>query len=383
MQDRLRKVGRLKRLLIATLVVCVWCMTNAPALAEASPPSVEGIQLYGGGIFKTEAETKSFIDKCSRHGVTVILPGLSAGPSALWKTDSQSYAADQKQVLDSGYDALEGLIRHAHAAGIKVYPSVAVYFAGDLIKGHPEWETLDREGRPSRETYGSAALAYSFPEARRAKIQMLMDLVTGYDIDGILLDRLRYPENTKKPEWNHGYYGYDPLLIDTCLNTYGFDPRAVPIDSNKWEIFAQLRAETIACFLAEFRDAIKSSERDIRIGVFAAPDPVRRRAQSGRDYGAWGKRGLIDDLYLGMYHESEAEVQSAIPQVRSAIGRGVMLYTSLSPFNNYLKNEDEMIGMAQTHMACDIDGLWVYRTDYVESLDLWQGVLKVSHMTKE
>jgi uncharacterized lipoprotein YddW (UPF0748 family) len=339
-----------------------------------------GIPLYGGGIFKTEAETKAFVDKCARSGVTVLMPGLSAGPSALWRTEFESYAADQKPTLDSGFDALEALIRHAHKAGIAVYPSVSVYLVAKPLKEHPEWETLDREGRPSSDTYGSAALAFSYPQARQERIRMLMDLVAGYDIDGILLDRLRYPENTKKPEWNHGYYGYDPLLLDASIKVYGFDPRNVPIGSQRWEIFAQLRAETVTAFLTEFREAVRTSGSDIRIGVFAAPDPVLRRAQSGRDYGAWAKRGLIDDLFLGMYNESIEEVRAAIPLVREAIGNDVLLYTSLAPYNNFLKSEAELIRMAEVHLAYDIDGLWVYRTDYVEKLDLWQGVHRVSGM---
>jgi uncharacterized lipoprotein YddW (UPF0748 family) len=369
------------RRILTLLLGCQLVLGSAvSAETDTVRPSEPGIRLYGGGIFKTEAQTQAFVEKCAQAGITVLIPGLSAGPSPLWRTELEPYAADQKPVLDAGYDALEALIRHAHKAGIAVYPSVAVYFGGQLIKEHPEWETRDREGRPSRDTYGSETLAYSYPKARQAKIRMLMDLVTGYDIDGILLDRLRYPENTKKPQWNHGYYGYDPPLLDACINIYGFDPRQVPIGSKKWEIFAQLRAETVTAFLTEFREAVRASGSDIRIGGYAAPDPVRRRAQSGRDYTAWARRGLIDDLYLGMYSENMDEARAAIPPVRQAIGHNVMLYTSLSPYNNYLKSEDELIDMARVQLSCDIDGLWVYRTDYVEKLDLWEGVRRVNGM---
>jgi uncharacterized lipoprotein YddW (UPF0748 family) len=366
------------------LTLLLGCLLIFGSVVSAETDTVRlptpGITLYGGGIFKTEAETEAFVGKCAQSGITVLMPGLSAGPSALWRTEIEPYAKDQKPTLDSGFDALEALIRHAHKAGISVYPSISIYFGGQLVKENPEWETLDREGRPSSDTYGSATLAFSYPQARQAKIRMLMDLVNGYDIDGILLDRLRYPENTKKPEWNHGFYGYDPLLLDACINIYGFDPREVPVGSQQWEIFAQLRAETVTAFLTEFRQAVRVSGSDIRIGVFTAPDPVRRRAQSGRDYGTWGKRGLIDDLFLGMYHNDVEKVVADIPVVREAIGSDVMLYTSLSPFKNHLETESELIGMAEAQLACDVDGLWVYRTDYVEKLDLWQGILRVSGM---
>jgi uncharacterized lipoprotein YddW (UPF0748 family) len=380
-------MSKYRLLLVFSLIVAFLIASNAYAVSDQTDKVIArapytGIQLYGGGIFKTEAQTIAFVEKCKEHGVTVVLPGISAGASALWQTDSEQYAADQADTLRGGYDALEGLVRHAHKAGIKVYPSVAVYFAGKLLSDHPEWETRDREGRPSRDTYGTATLAFSYPQARQVKINMLMDLVKGYDIDGILLDRLRYPENTKQPEWNHGYYGYDPLLLDACQSIYGFDPRDVPVDSPEWQIFARLRAETLSAFLQEFQKAVRGAGSDIRIGIFAAPDPERRWVQSGRDYGSWGRRGLIDDMYLGMYTQTEAEVRKAIPPVRNALGHVVMLYSSLSPYNNRQKNEQELLSMAETQLDCEVDGLWIYRTDYVDKLGLWDGVLSVSGLVK-
>jgi uncharacterized lipoprotein YddW (UPF0748 family) len=330
-------------------------------------------------IYKTEQETANAIARCRENGIRLLIPSLSGGGTVLWKTDKADYHPDHRSVFDGGFDGLKSMIDHAHAAGLKVYPSVAVCPGGRMLNEHPEWETRDRAGRPSSETT-TAAVSLAWPAARAAKTALLMDLVQGYEIDGILLDYCRYPENSKTPQTRYGYYGYDQPLVDACRTIYGFDPAKEAIDSPRWQLFNRMRAETVTQFVLELRESIQKSSRRIRIGGFGDTDPRLEAASCGRDWAAWGQRGLIDDFFLATYTEKAAEMPPVVRRARESLGPRVVLLSALAPFNRFLRTNEEMSEAAEAQLEAGADGLWIYREDYLNQLDLWKGAARASHL---
>ena len=361
-------------LLFAVLFPVLFLAT--PAIAGESR-----IGLYGT-VCETESETTALIAKCKENGIGTLLPSLSGGGTVIWKTKRAQYYPALQAKLDAGYDPLADLIKQAHAAGIMVVPSIAIGPGGRMLDEHPEWETRDRLGRPSSET-GTPSFSFAFPEARRAKIELLMDLVNGYDVDGILLDYCRYPENSTTEDTKYGYYGYDEPLLETCRKLYGFDPRKEPINSPNWIAFNHLRADTVTAFVKEFRDALNSSGKKIRLAGFGDTDPDLEARSCGRDWVAWGQRGLIDDFYLATYVEQGKTLTEVTQRARSLLGDKVKLHASLTPFNNFVKTDEQMQSHARLLMAGNADGLWIYREDSLTKLDLWPAVAKVNRWLGE
>ena len=342
---------------------------------------LNGIGIYGGDDHgDSEEQIREFVAKCQAHGVTILYPSLSGGSTVVWKTElGQHYPAYQKG-LDAGYDRLELLIEHAHAAGIKIYPSVAVGPASRILEGHSEWETRDRQGRGSHETTGRA-LAFSYPGARQAKIALLMELVNQYEIDGLMLDYCRYPENSDGAEQQrYGFYGYDQPLIDTCQKLYGFDPREVPIDSEQWNFFNNLRCETVAAFIGELRAAIKASGRQIRLGGFTDNDIEEDARAAGRDAGLWSRRGLVDDVFLAIYFVPITDMPQVVQKAKSLLHPDTPLVTSLCPYRDGLKDNKEMVTATQVQLRSGADGIWIYRSDALEGR--WDGVRKSAHLVE-
>lgn len=353
---------------IPLFVLCLWSIVgllgNHGALAVTGDyPRNPG--LYGG-LLGSEEETVAFIERCQADGIGALYPSISGGSAAYWKTTHTPMHPKFKSQLDAGYDALESLVRNAHAAGILVYPSVAV---GPLQHPNADWETRDRLGRPSSATT-TRSIAFSYPDARRQKIAEMMDLVNNYQIDGVMLDYCRYPENSKTKEQSHGFYGYDQPLIDRCLSEHGFDPRQEPIGSEKWEIFNRMRAETVTQFVREFRDAVTESGRDIRLGGFLGSDADEDRETCGRDISTWASEGLIQDVFMGMYPDRLPQMQGLVSKMRAAVGSGVLLHTSLCPFMRFIQTPSEIADATRAHLAGGSDRIWIYRQDFYEGLDL-------------
>jgi uncharacterized lipoprotein YddW (UPF0748 family) len=298
----------------------------------------------------------------------------------LWKTDKADLYTGLKAKYDAGFDPLESFIRHAHAAGIKVYPSVVCGPGGKITSQHPEWETFDRNGKPSSQSYSTAYIAFAIPEARKAKIDLLMDLVNQYDIDGIFLDECNYPCSSDTQEHKSGFWGYEQPLVDVCVKLYGFDPRKEPLDSARWKLFNLLQREATTTFVKELRDRIIASGKKIRVGGYADTDGEMDATAAARDWIAWAQRGLIEDLFLATYVEKGEALTTAMTRAREACGDKVQIYPALCPFNDFIKTRQEMIDAATALLNGKADGLWIYRDDYLTKYDLWTTAPLINEM---
>ena len=335
--------------------------------------AAEKVNFFGlyGVCRNTPEETREYVRNCKEAGITVLIPSVSGGGGAIWKTTTEYYYPPLKQALDSGYDALAELIKVAHENGIKVMPSVAVGAMNKLAREHPEWVTLDRNGEPSTKT-GPTSVAFSYPGARAWKVQGIMDLVTGYDVDGVVLDYCRYPEHTTTQETSYGFYGYDGPLVSVCEQTYGFNPKTEPINSPNWNIFNRLRKESVTAFVAELREAIRQSGRNVTLIGFGDTDPEMDANMAGRESAAWARRGLIDAYLAGTYLDPVDKMGETVESIRKAIGPNTKVYTAITPYGDRVTTEAEMLAMAKVQLAAGTDGLWIYRDDFFEKHNLWK-----------
>lgn len=359
------------RLVCATFCLLLLCATAARADNR--------VGLYTTTL-NSEQETIEFIRRCQASGISTLYPSICGAGTVIWKTDKSDPYPGVQKLYDSGFDPLESFIRHAHAAGIKVYPSVVCGPGGKITREHPEWETLDRNGKRSSESYSQAYIAFAIPEARKAKIDLLMDLVNGYDIDGIFLDELNYPVSSDTQEHKSGFWGYEQALIDRCAREHGFDPRRVPLASAEWKKFNTMQREATSLFAKELKDRIVASGKKIRIGGYADTDGENDAVAAARDWAAWGQRGYIDDLFLATYQEKGEHLTRAVVRARELVGPKVKVYPALCPFNDFIKTEKEMIDAATALLKGNADGLWIYRDDFLSKHDLWKTTPAINQM---
>ena len=343
-------------------------------------PALEGIGLYCR-TYGSEQETAAFIEKCKASGLSYLMPSISGGGDAVWKTDVINYYQAGRESLKKGYDRLEVFIKYTHQYGMKVYPSVAFCPAGSLISKHPEWETRDRENKRSGETTGSA-LAMSYAGARKAKVMAVMDLINGYDIDGILLDYCRYPEKPKKPAYKYGYYGYDKPLLDACMEIYGFDPRQEPINSDSWNIFNRMRIDSITSLVREFKEAADKSGKRIRFMGFGGVNPELEGVSCGRDNIAWMSLGLTEDYIMGIYPDPISKRKKLVQKARGVIPKD-NVYSSLSPFQGFQKTPKEMLAAAREQLEGGSKGIWIYRSDAMDKYALWGCVKDIAALQEK
>ncbi len=211
------------RLLFALILVIL----AVPLPASEQPQfKVRALWVDSSGFSSPEA-TDKMIATCQRAGINMILPNVLLHQSLFHKSTHflHKVAANEK------YDPLADMIRKAHAVGIQVHPWYCVYYEGGTTPAKPEWLCTDMNGKPI------SSQIFISPEIPGVNDYLLSVIRDGlaYDIDGIHLDYIRYPNTT---------YDYSEAGRKRFAESFGFDPldfldhaeRIVPLEKDPFPI---------------------------------------------------------------------------------------------------------------------------------------------------
>ncbi|HSU15331.1 glycoside hydrolase family 10 protein [Longimicrobium sp.] len=204
-----------------------------------------------------------------------------------------------------GWDPLEVAVREAHARGLQLHAWLNALSgwdsqSGSLCRGltpslpgnpdheliaHPEWAMRTRRGAPQAcpndEEYVFLSPGYAGVRTHLARVAA--DVVRRYAVDGVHLDRIRYPG----PE-----FGWD----SASLAEFGRDPSADPAG---WSRF---RRELVDRTVREVHDSIRAVRP---VPLSAAVWPIYDRARFGwpsssgsadffQDTWTWARDGYLD-----------------------------------------------------------------------------------------
>src|SRR5438132_882485 len=219
------------------------------------------------------------------------------------------------------FDPLDALIATAHASGIEVHawvianamwqtpgaptsPDHIYNLHGPAATGRDNWVMTRADGLAAlgRDVY----LDPGHPDAAAWVVNMATSLVRNYDVDGINLDRIRYPDGnlgTNVPSW-----GYNPTALDHFRADTGRTDTPGPSDA-QW---TQWRRDQITDIVR--RVYVESTALKPRIRVSAdlitygfGPQTVggfertRTYAEVLQDWRGWLREGILDTAILMNY----------------------------------------------------------------------------------
>ncbi|HUL43250.1 MAG TPA: family 10 glycosylhydrolase [Bacteroidota bacterium] len=222
---------------------------------------------------------REMIEKLHRAHFNTIFFQVRGRADALYRSRYEPWSVQLTGTLgaDPGWDPLDTAITIAHALGMEVHawfntflvrsgprpaPSVPLH----MVLAHPEWV------QPVDDEYWCDP---GIPAARQYTLNVAMDLIQHYDVDGIHFDYLRYPQKLLQDDATYRRYG-GGMQRDT------------------W------RRENINKFLRDFRDAALPLKPMLKIG--AAPIGVylnigkMRGLQSYSDVDQDSRKWLQDRL---------------------------------------------------------------------------------------
>ncbi|WP_339319690.1 family 10 glycosylhydrolase [Paenibacillus sp. FSL R10-2734] len=152
-----------------------------------------------GNEAKQKQEFDNLLDKLKAVGFNAVFVQVRPSADSLYPSTlvPWSKVLTGTQGKNPGYDPLSYMVSAAHSRGMQFHAwfnpfrattdaSTSVLASNHVVKAHPEW-IVDAGGKKY--------INPGIPEARQHIIDTVMEVVKGYDIDGVHLDDYFYPSN--------------------------------------------------------------------------------------------------------------------------------------------------------------------------------------------
>jgi uncharacterized lipoprotein YddW (UPF0748 family) len=202
---------------------------------------------------------------------------------------------DSKEAAQSDRDMLEELITVARDQNLHVVPWFEFGFMAPansaLVKRHPDWITQRRDGTKvvMKETKHPRVWLNPFhPEVQKLLIDLVSEVVTRYDVDGIQFD-----DHFGLP----APWGYDPYTVNLYRKEHKWKRPSRIATNPEW---VRWRASKLTAFMGQLHQAVKA--KNPKAIVSLSPNPARFAYKwFMQDWVTWEKRGYIDELVLQVY----------------------------------------------------------------------------------
>ena len=255
-------------------------------------------------------------------------------------------------------------VDYARTQGVKIAPSIAVYYLGRNL---PQWKNKSQYAmhkRGSKESSGQ--LSYFFPEVRSWKAQHIAQQIALSGVDGVLLDYIRYPDIIS---------GYEPVMIEAFKKEYTKDPETIDSLDPDW---VQFRAKFITMFIAELRQELAKLDRPIEISVYVGPDWNSDLQTVMRDWRTWARMGIIDKLILGIYSRDFESFYEGVLQARASCPENIKINIMIACWGGNLNTPELLKKGVEVSFAAGADEVSIYRGDSIEKLNLWSTIGEIS-----
>ena len=272
----------------------VWASTLGPGLD--SPQQIDALV----GAART-AHLNTIVAQVRHRGITY------------FKSDLEPLAPPVR--LLSGFDPLANLLKEAHetsqpAQRLNVYAWLNVFsIAGmrsldneqssGVLKLFDEGRTLNTSGTKI------AFLDPALPEVQDHLVSLVRECVDGYDVDGINLDYVRYPDNGG---------GWHPKAVERFNRLTKRSGRPLPDDA-EWN---QFRRDQITAFVRRCAAVVWDERPEVLFTInavgYGAPGSSFEESapytQVNQDWAGWVKEGCLDGALRMGYKRDHIPAQA-------------------------------------------------------------------------
>ncbi len=218
----------------------------ARSLQSQGAPPAEARALWVTRFdYDSEAKIIRIMETASRAHFNIIYFQARAAGDAYYRSKIEPCAALLCGKLGGTptYDPLDVAVREGHKRGLQVHAYLnaltgeAAGIEGQcramtesdpgnprhMLLDHPEWVMRDRTGKPlpcpNSEEY--VWVSPAFPDVRHRLAAVAADIARRYDVDGIHLDRIRYPgESWSYDSASRAEFGMDPATHQAAWKEY-------------------------------------------------------------------------------------------------------------------------------------------------------------------
>jgi uncharacterized lipoprotein YddW (UPF0748 family) len=284
-----------------------------------------GMYLDTDSIPKTKKEILELIIDLKKANFNIIYPEVYRRGYAIFANNITEIDPTFKN-LD--FDALSYLTKQAHNYGIEVHPWVWTFRAksptyGDpLLSKHPN--LVARREKYTKFDREDLFFSPAAPQARELIASLLKQLANNYEIDGLLLDYIRYDEtlgNDLVSQRNFRVY---------FLNKYKKEPPyAISIGDSLYAEWQLWRESQVTQMVELVRKEITSVRPNIKLGVAVFRTEGEGRLLKMQDWRLWDSNQLVNYVCPMLYTDNTADLNMWLDSETDRNTRSDFLYPSL------------------------------------------------------
>ena len=292
-----------------------------------------------------EAIAETVIDIAAAGFTTIYLETFFQGYTIFPSEVADAHGVTPQRPQFDHFDPLQVWLDEAHAHGLELHPWVHSFFVGNdalggpgpILEVHPDWAAVEYGDvgedmpRPSTAEAGYYFVDPSIPEARDYLHGVFDEIVSGYAVDGLHLDYIRYPISLPL-EVSFSYSDHARAEFEVLHHVDPYE--LTPADAG-WEDWNDWRSEQITSFVAETHDRLGDADRDVVLSAAVFPDRFDAEERKLQDWAGWSQAGIID-LLAGMSFGGSPE-RNALDTVTmlDATSEHTLIVTGIySPFNS-------------------------------------------------
>ncbi|WP_425148311.1 family 10 glycosylhydrolase [Deinococcus sp.] len=290
-----------------------------PSAPTFSPSTLRGLWIDGFGTgLRTPEQVQQAVSDAAGLGINALFVQALRRADCLCLRAGVPVAAD----IAPGFDPLALIIRLAHARGIRVIgwysvtgawnvtlPSAGktqVFAAHGPDAGRNSW--LSRRPDGSWRETSDGWLDPGIPAAADYMATAALNLVRNYDLDGLQLDRIRYPDG--------GEWGYSPVTLGRYRAETGQTGTPAPADP-RWKAWKREQVTALVRRIALEARAAKPGLLMTAATIVYGDGPAdlsafqktRSYSEVLQDWPAWMAEGLLDVNVIMNYKRDGVNAQ--------------------------------------------------------------------------
>lgn len=259
-------------------------------------------------------------------------------------------------------DMLEEAVRFGHEQNFAVIPwfeyGLMTDADSDLALKHPDWLTVRKDGSSlflhgENNQHRLAWLNPARPEVQKLLIDLIVEVVSKYDIDGIQLD-----DHFGMPV----ELGYDDYTLTLYQKTHG--GRLPPEDHNDPE-WVKWRSRFVTTLMAKISRSVKAIKPNCLVSL--SPNPREfSYTKYLQDWYSWVYSGFLDELVVQVYRNNIDDFRRELErpelqEVRKKIPVAVGILTGLRIQNVDMRQIKNQVRVAR-ELSLDGVSFFFYET---------------------
>ena len=282
---------------------------NYPTDGERAGAEIRAVWLDRGTIVRARSERglAGVFDRLAAAGInTVFFETINAGYPIY-----PSNVAPRQNPLTISWDPLKAAVKLAHERNMEIHAWMWTFavgnqahnralgqansYLGPVISAHPSWVMTDNKGRKRHPADGKVYMDPANPYVRQYLLNIIDEIASRYQVDGIHLDYIRYP--FQNPSRNFSY-GYSTTARNQFRQLYGIDPMKISSRDrqNLWK-WTEFKINQVNSFVANTSKFLKQKYPKLILSAAVFPFPRHERFDKiQQDWESWVLKGDIDLL---------------------------------------------------------------------------------------